>query len=82
MRTQQGMSMSERIYNSIRRDSVHPSDYMTYDFKFACEDCVHFNFEDQKCSLGYLVKNHLRDELLKMYNLSGKMSFCRFHEID
>ncbi|HPI40534.1 MAG TPA: hypothetical protein PLJ21_06995 [Pseudobdellovibrionaceae bacterium] len=74
--------MSIRIYPSIKRDAVNPSDFLKYDFQFACEQCSHFNFEKKNCSLGYLVKNHLKEELIKMYLLSGKMTFCRFHEID
>lgn len=74
--------MSERLYPSIKRDAVNPKDFQEYNFKFACEECSHFNFENQQCSLGYNVQNHLKENLLKMYFLSGKMTFCRFHEID
>ncbi len=71
-----------KLYPSIKKDVVNPSDFLKYDFRYACEHCSHFNFEKKSCSLGYIVKNHLQEELLKMYFLSGKMSFCRFHEID
>jgi hypothetical protein len=72
----------KRLKTSIRFDSMNPSDYLRYDFRFACEDCSHFNPETTKCTLGYETKWHLRDFQKKSYDLTGKMALCRFLEID
>lgn len=72
----------KRIPPSIRFDVVNPTDYQKYDFRVACEDCVHFNFENSQCTLGYPTKWHRRDFQKYSYELSGKMALCRFMEID
>ncbi|MFP5518465.1 MAG: hypothetical protein ACLGGX_01075 [Bdellovibrionia bacterium] len=73
---------SKRIRPSIRRDKVDPKDFNRYTLMYACEDCSHYSAQDQKCSLGYNAENHRREFLLKMYESSGTMALCRFHEID
>lgn len=72
----------KRLRTSIRFDAVNPSDYMKYDFRFACEDCTHFNVENENCTLGYNSFWHRKDFQKKSYELSGKMALCRFLEID
>lgn len=72
----------KRIKASIKLDVVNPSDFLKYDFTFACEQCTHFDSAEIRCSLGYNLKHHLKEANLKTYNLNGKMAFCRFLEID
>ncbi|MEZ0390611.1 MAG: hypothetical protein ACAH59_00245 [Pseudobdellovibrionaceae bacterium] len=72
----------KRLSTSIRFDSVNPTDYLKYDFRFACEDCSHFNSEGGNCTLGYNSAWHRREFQKKSYELSGKMALCRFLEID
>ena len=72
----------KRIRQSIKLDVVNPSDFMNYNFIFACEQCSHFDLSSETCSLGYNYQNHQREQNLKTYNLNGKMAFCRFLEID
>lgn len=67
---------------SIRRDPVHPSDYLRYRFRSACEDCTHFKASDASCTLGYATKWHRRDFQTAEYERTGKMALCRFLEID
>jgi hypothetical protein len=66
---------------AIRLDGVNPSDFMKYDFMFACEQCSHFDNSSRTCTIGYDAQ-HTRDRQLRLYNLTGKMAFCRFMEID
>lgn len=72
----------KRLRTSIRHDAMNPSDYLKYDFRFACEECAHFDSETGNCTLGYNSKWHRREYQKKSYELSGKMALCRFMEID
>lgn len=72
----------KRLRQSIRLDTVNPTDYLKYDFTFACEQCSHFDLSMERCTLGYNNLNHRREQNLKTYELNGKMAFCRFLEID
>lgn len=71
-----------RIWPSIKKDKIHPKDYLTYDFRISCEDCSHFNLENSSCTLGYKTDPHRKKEQIKSYILSGNVALCRFHEID
>jgi hypothetical protein len=72
----------KRLSTSIRFDPTNPVDYLKYDVRFACEDCTHFDFANEKCTLGYNSKWHRKEFQKKSYELSGKMALCRFLEID
>lgn len=72
----------KRLRQSIRLDAVNPSDFLKYDFTFACEQCTHFDSNTETCTLGYNNSNHRLEQNLHTYNLNGKMAFCRFLEID
>jgi hypothetical protein len=72
----------KRLSTSIRFDPTNPTDYLKYDFRFACEDCTHFDCEHEHCTLGYNPKWHRKEFQKKSYELSGKMALCRFLEID
>jgi len=87
---------NKKIRPSIKKEAVHPVAYNKYKLPWACEDCVHYNGAsatdeehttkehdiDARCTLGYLKEPHLRKNLEKSYELSGKISLCRFLEID
>jgi len=72
----------KRIQPSIRHDAIKASDYLKYNLPWSCEDCSHYNFEQDLCSFGYLVKWHKREYQKHSYELGGKVSLCRFQEID
>ncbi len=72
----------KRLRQTIRFDAMNPSDYLKYEFRFACEDCAHFDAVSEKCTLGYNSQWHRKDFQKKSYELSGKMALCRFLEID
>jgi len=67
---------------SIKKDVIHPEDFLNMKLMYSCEDCSHFASEEQECSIGFWSRNHLRKSQLKNYNLSGQMALCRFMEID
>ena len=71
-----------RLRPSILKERVNPHDYLTYDTRFSCEDCSHFDDLKVVCTLGYNPNHHLKAEQTRQYELSGKMAFCRFLEID
>lgn len=71
----------KRIPPSIRFDVINPKDYLKYDMRMACEDCVHFNSETSQCTLGYPTQWHRKEFQKSSYELSGKMALCRFIEI-
>ena len=67
---------------SVKTDPVSASEFRNFKLIYCCEQCSHFAPETTVCTLGYNAKNHLRAENLKSYELTGRMAFCRFLEID
>ncbi|MGE0762467.1 MAG: hypothetical protein AB7N80_04240 [Bdellovibrionales bacterium] len=67
---------------SLILDPVNPRDFAELNMIYACEQCSHFDPEGAQCTIGYEAHLHRRDRQLKLYNLSGRMAFCRFMEID
>ncbi len=72
----------KRIGSSIKKESVHPRDYNAYTLPFSCEDCSHFAAVNESCTLGLHTEAHLKRNQIHSYELSGKIAFCRFQEID
>jgi hypothetical protein len=66
---------------SIRLDTVHPRDMNHVDVRFFCDDCSHYSSTKRHCTIGF-VAQHTRENQMKIYNLTGKIAFCRFIEID
>lgn len=75
-------SSEKKIKPSIKKEPIHPSDYMKYNLPLACENCSHFSSPTETCTLGYMTAPHLKRNQEKSYSLSGKIAFCRFIEID
>lgn len=71
-----------RLRAAIKKDVVNPGDFLRYDFRFACEDCSHFDADKTICTIGYDPSHHLKAEQTHQYHLAGDMAFCRFLEID
>lgn len=71
-----------RLRAAIKKDAVNPTDFLKYDFRFACEDCSHFDPEKTACTIGYDPSHHLKKTQTHQYLLAGNMAFCRFLEID
>lgn len=72
----------KRIRPSMKKDAIHPKDFLKYNIPFACEDCSHFASEKLACTLGFNTENHLRKNAIASYELTGKIAQCRFLEID
>lgn len=70
-----------RPRRGIHTDLVHPGEYLKYEGRFYCEDCSHFDSNAVSCTMGYKPV-HTRAEQTRLYDLSGRMAFCRFIEID
>jgi hypothetical protein len=71
-----------RLRPSIKKDKIHPGDYLKFDTRFSCEDCSHFNSAQSICTIGYETSHHLKAQQEHQYLLAGNMAFCRFLEID
>lgn len=72
----------KRIHPSIKKDGMNPTDFLKYDFRFACEECSHFDSALEYCTLGYNSAPHRKAEQTREYLATGRMAQCRFHEID
>ena len=72
----------KRLNTSIKFDAIHPADYMKYDLRLSCEECTHFNYESESCTLGYVTNWHRKEFQKQSYELTGKVALCRFQEID
>lgn len=67
---------------SIKRDPIHPKDYLYLKQAISCEDCSHFNSQGENCTLGYQSRYHRRDFQNNEYEKTGKVALCRFLEVD
>ena len=70
------------LRKSIKKDRVHPFDFLNRGMVYCCEQCSYFDHSNESCVFGFLTKPHLRREQLKTFELTGHMAFCRFLEID
>lgn len=77
-----GKKSQPRLHASIKKDTVHPRDFMKFDTRFSCEDCSHFDETRAVCTIGYNPSHHRKEEQTRQYLLAGNMAFCRFLEID
>lgn len=80
-RAPKGRPPIRRPKKSIRLDRVHPADFSKYKLAFYCEDCCHFDATNRRCSMGFQAQ-HTRDEMMKLYELTGALAMCRALEID
>jgi hypothetical protein len=67
---------------SLILDPIHPRDFRELSVIYACEQCSHFDEATQSCTIGYDAKKHLREVQIRTYEVTGKVAFCRFSEID
>ena len=67
---------------SVIKDPIKPRDFRRLNLIFCCEQCTYFQQDDKICNLGFPSEPHQRRQQLHTYNLSGRMAFCRFLEID
>jgi hypothetical protein len=67
---------------TIILDGFSARDFREMNLIYCCEQCSYFNLETKKCAMGFKVEKHMRENQLKLYNLTGKMAICRSQEID
>jgi hypothetical protein len=60
-----------------RVDAQFREQVLRYALQYACEACVHFDPERQRCSNGYPVGPHRQQDLARLFELS----FCKFFEL-
>jgi hypothetical protein len=71
-----------RTRKKMRVDRVEASHFDLYrDGGFFCDHCSHFAPQARVCSLGYKPQ-HQQIDMLKNYELSGHVTFCRALEVD
>jgi len=70
------------IRRSIVYDPIHPTDFINQNVVFYCEQCSHYSLSDNRCTIGYNAELHVKKAQTEMYELSGRVAFCRFSEID
>lgn len=63
-------------------DGIHPRDMRELNLIYSCEQCSYFSSQSKRCAMGFKVEKHMRENQLKLYNLTGKMAICRSQEID
>lgn len=76
------VSSSQRIRPTMRKETIHPTDYNHLNLPYSCEECSHFVEKNKSCTLGLNTFYHLAEIQKKTYHLSGQMALCRFQEID
>ena len=70
------------LKRSLILDPVHPRDFRELTITYCCEQCSHFDPEGKAWTIGYDASQHLQSRQLERYELTGRMAFCRFSEID
>ena len=77
-----GAFTPKKVRKSIKLDRVSPKDFLHTNMIYCCEQCSHFNSNNQTCTLGYKTEPHLKKQQLAGFSSHGHMAFCRFAEID
>ena len=72
----------KRLRKSIKLDRVQPVDLLERNMIYCCEQCSHYDPEQDLCTLGYQTALHKKSVQLRRFELHGHMAFCRFTEID
>jgi hypothetical protein len=67
---------------SLILDPIHPRDWRELTIIYACEQCSHFAPGTKTCTIGYEAHKHMKDVQDRTYEVTGKVAFCRFCEID
>ena len=73
---------TQPIRRTLILDPIHPRDYRELAIVHCCEQCSHFAPGDQSCTIGYEAHNHVAARQKQLYELTGRVAFCRFCEID
>ncbi len=76
------MSTKPPPRRSLILDPIHPRDYRELTVIHYCEQCSHFAPGTKLCTIGYEAHKHMKEVQDKTYELTGKVAFCRFCEID
>ena len=79
------MPRSKHIESSKRGlilDPVSPADFRRHNLVYACEQCSYYALDEKECMMGYESEKHDHKEQMRLYNLYGKMAFCRYMEVD
>lgn len=71
-----------RPKRSVIYDPIHPTDFRTLNIVYTCEQCSHFSASEHRCTIGYESALHVKSTQDRHYELSGRVAFCRFAEID
>jgi len=71
-----------RVKKNIIKERVKAFDFNSMNLQFSCENCSFFMSTSKTCNLGYNTKPHLHENQVKLYEQSGRLTFCRFLEID
>lgn len=72
----------KRLRSSIKKDAIQASDYNRYKLPWSCDDCTHFDRNQEICTLGYNAIHHRKAQQKIDYELGGHFALCRFQEID
>lgn len=67
---------------SIILDAVNPRDFRELNIIYCCEQCSYFDSRLASCAMGFHVAKHMRENQLRLYDLTGKLALCRSQEID
>jgi hypothetical protein len=73
---------SAPLKRSLILDPIHPRDFRELEIIYTCEQCSHFDAANKACTIGYDASLHREEVQRRNYELTGKVAFCRFSEID
>ena len=70
------------VKRSLILDPIHPRDWRELTIIYACEQCSHYDENGHQCTIGYDANIHKKEVQDRLYELTGRVGFCRFSEID
>ena len=74
--------MKSLVKRSAILDKIHPRDWRELKIAYTCEQCSHYDENGHSCTIGYDADLHCKKNQDALYNLAGRVAFCRFIEID
>jgi hypothetical protein len=69
------------FHRSIILDGVKAADMRTMNLMYCCEQCSYYSAK-AGCAMGFKYQLHLRENQLRLWELTGKMAICRSQEVD
>jgi hypothetical protein len=63
-------------------DAIEPQYWGKLEVTYYCEQCSYYIPESEGCTMGLPTAPHRKEQQQKTYELTGRVAFCRYLEVD